>query len=68
MIHDCFYGTADTPLRQAWLRGSCSHADRLALRNRDVLSHARLVRERLRVPISQGTLAVSPRIIMNSAG
>jgi hypothetical protein len=60
--------TADTPLRQAsmWLGGML--ADRLVARGLNVLFQVRLGRERLRVPVSRGVLAVSSRAVMNNVG
>ena len=60
--------TADTSLRQASMRLGGMLADRLVARGLNVLFQVRLGRERLRVPVSRGVLAVSSRTVMNNVG
>ena len=60
--------TADTPLRQASMRLAGMLPGRLVARGLNVLFQVRLGRERLRVPVSHGVLAVSSRTIMNNVG
>ncbi|HEU5407126.1 MAG TPA: hypothetical protein VFU48_05130, partial [Nitrospira sp.] len=60
--------TADTPLRQAWMPVHRIQADRLATQSVDILFQVCLPSSRLRVPVSHGVLAVSPRTVMNTVG
>ncbi|HSE60337.1 MAG TPA: hypothetical protein VLA99_16680 [Nitrospiraceae bacterium] len=55
-------------LRQASMRLGGMLADRLVARGLNVLFQVRLGRERLRVPVSRGVLAVSSRTVMNNVG
>ncbi len=60
--------TADTPLRQAWLRYSRIQAGRLAPRGLNVLFQVRVSPSGLRVPVSLGVLAVSSRTVTINVG
>jgi len=60
--------TADTPLRQACVRGFGTQAGGLATRSVNVLFQVRLPPSRLRAPVSLGVSAISSRTLMNNAG
>ena len=60
--------TADTPLRQAWPRLVCDQAGRLALRDLNILFQVCFGLSGLRVPVSQGVLALSSRTVINNVG
>jgi len=76
IIHEVSTATADTPLRQAWLRFVYSQAGRLAFRDLNILFQVCFGLSSLRVPVSlasrrsrgQSVLAVSSRTVMNNAG
>jgi hypothetical protein len=59
---------ADSPLRQACVRGFCTQAGGLAPRGLNVLFQVRLGLSVLHAPISRGDFAISRRTVMNTAG